>query len=202
MLTQVVLLACLHKLDPHRSLTLPLEPFRFWLRIRGDIRNRKTTPRLIESGIRSADSLSRRVVFRLRISPRIRSQNRNGLKCSVRDQCRTNLCKNLGKPASLPCPFNIQGHLGLIYACTKAKSLKGRSQRTYWPPLSPVTTTPGINFCGVNDTCDDTISTISARLYTSKRTLSKQLLPVCNPVASQKNMTNFIFIFFHYNHCC
>ncbi len=34
------------------SLTLPFEPFRFWLRIRGDIRNRKTTPRLGESASR------------------------------------------------------------------------------------------------------------------------------------------------------
>jgi hypothetical protein len=34
----------LQKLDPRRSLTLTFEPFRFWLRIRGDIRNRKTTP--------------------------------------------------------------------------------------------------------------------------------------------------------------
>ncbi len=53
-----------------RSLTLPFEPFRFWLRIRGDIRNRKTTPRIGESGSRRlsdsasrgvADSLTRRV---------------------------------------------------------------------------------------------------------------------------------------------
>jgi hypothetical protein len=34
----------LHKLFPHRSLTLPFEPFLFWLRIRADIRNRKATP--------------------------------------------------------------------------------------------------------------------------------------------------------------
>jgi len=34
----------LQKLVPHRSLTLSLEPFQFWLRIRGDIRNRKMTP--------------------------------------------------------------------------------------------------------------------------------------------------------------
>jgi hypothetical protein len=32
-------LGFLQKLVPHRSLTLPFEPFRFWLRIRGDIRN-------------------------------------------------------------------------------------------------------------------------------------------------------------------
>jgi hypothetical protein len=37
-------LVFLQKLVPHRSLTIPFEPFRFWLRIRGDIRNRKTTP--------------------------------------------------------------------------------------------------------------------------------------------------------------
>jgi len=45
----------LQKLGPHRSLTLPFEPFRFWLRIRGDIRNQKTTPRLAESGSRGVD---------------------------------------------------------------------------------------------------------------------------------------------------
>ena len=55
-------LGFLQKLGPHRSLTLPFEPFRFWLRIRGDIRNRKTTPRLAESGSRRlSDSASRGV---------------------------------------------------------------------------------------------------------------------------------------------
>jgi len=44
-------LGFLQKLVSHRSLTLPFEPFRFWLRIR-DIGNRKTTPRLGESGSR------------------------------------------------------------------------------------------------------------------------------------------------------
>jgi hypothetical protein len=33
------------KLVPHESLTLTFGPFRFWLRIRGDIRIRKTAPR-------------------------------------------------------------------------------------------------------------------------------------------------------------
>jgi hypothetical protein len=33
-------LGFLQKLDPYRSLKLPFEPFRFWLRIRGDIRHR------------------------------------------------------------------------------------------------------------------------------------------------------------------
>jgi hypothetical protein len=37
-------LGFLQKLGPHRSLTLSFEPFRFWLRIRGDIRNRKYSP--------------------------------------------------------------------------------------------------------------------------------------------------------------
>ncbi len=39
-------LGVLQKSVPLESLTLPFEPFRFSLRIRGDIRNRKTTPRL------------------------------------------------------------------------------------------------------------------------------------------------------------
>jgi hypothetical protein len=42
-------LGFLQKLVSHRSLTLPFEPIRFLLRIRGDIRNRKTTPQLGES---------------------------------------------------------------------------------------------------------------------------------------------------------
>ncbi len=54
---------------------------------------------------RFPDSASQGVVFRLRISLRIWSQNRNCSKCSVRDLCRTDLCKNPRKSASLPCPF-------------------------------------------------------------------------------------------------
>jgi hypothetical protein len=49
----------LHKLVRHRSLTLHFEPFRFWLRIRGDIRNRKTILRLGESLTPESDSPSR-----------------------------------------------------------------------------------------------------------------------------------------------
>ncbi len=45
-------LGFLQKSVRHRFLTLHFEPFRFGLRIRGDIRNRKTTPRLDESGSR------------------------------------------------------------------------------------------------------------------------------------------------------
>jgi hypothetical protein len=45
------------------------------------------TPRLAEFSFKhsKADSPSRGVIFRLRISPRIRSQNWNGSKGSVRD---------------------------------------------------------------------------------------------------------------------
>ncbi len=57
---------------------------------------------------RLPDSVSRGVVFRLRISPRIRSQNWNGSKCSVRYLCRTHLCENPRKSASLPCPFKLK----------------------------------------------------------------------------------------------
>ncbi len=67
-----------------------------------------STPRLAESeSQRLPDSLSRGVVFRLRISPRIRSQKRNGSKGSVRDPWGPNFCKNPRKSASLPCPYNI-----------------------------------------------------------------------------------------------
>jgi hypothetical protein len=43
--TEADFLGLLQKLVPHESRTLPFEPFWFWLRIRGDIRIRKTTPR-------------------------------------------------------------------------------------------------------------------------------------------------------------
>ncbi len=45
-------LGFLQKTVRHRFLTLNFEPFRFGLRVRGDIRNRKTTPGLAESGSR------------------------------------------------------------------------------------------------------------------------------------------------------
>jgi hypothetical protein len=47
---EVDFLEFLHKPVRHRSITLFFEPFRFWLQIRGDISNRKTTSRLAESG--------------------------------------------------------------------------------------------------------------------------------------------------------
>jgi hypothetical protein len=49
-------LGFLQKLGPHRSLTLPFEPFRFWLRIRGI---EKRLPESVSGGI--GDSLTRRV---------------------------------------------------------------------------------------------------------------------------------------------
>ena len=57
-------LGFLQILVPHRSLRLPFEPFRLRLRIRGDIRNRKKTPRLGKSGSRRLPDLaSRRVGY-------------------------------------------------------------------------------------------------------------------------------------------
>jgi hypothetical protein len=44
-------LGFLQKLVPHESLTLPFGPFRFLLRIRGDIRIRKTLPVLLSRGV-------------------------------------------------------------------------------------------------------------------------------------------------------
>ncbi len=42
----------LQKFVLQESLTLPFGPFRFWLRIRGDIHIQKTTPRIVELGSR------------------------------------------------------------------------------------------------------------------------------------------------------
>jgi hypothetical protein len=55
---EVDFLGFLQKLVPHRSLTLTFEPFRFWLQIRGDIRNQKTTPQLGKSGSRRVGQLA------------------------------------------------------------------------------------------------------------------------------------------------
>ncbi len=67
------------------------------------------TPRLAESESRRlADLPSRGAVFRLRISPRIQSQKRNGSKDNVRYLWGPNFCKNRRKSASLPCPFKSE----------------------------------------------------------------------------------------------
>ncbi len=52
----------------------------------------------------------RGVNFPIWISPRIWSQNRNGLKDSVRDLCQSDSSKNIEKTGSLPCPFKLTGN--------------------------------------------------------------------------------------------
>jgi hypothetical protein len=129
-------LGFLQKLVPHRSLTLPFELFQFWLRIRGDIHNRKTTTespsrrvgfsmikrKLGEWESRQLpDSASRRVVFRLWISSKFKVKIRqNGSKRSVRDLCRTGLCKNPRKSASLPCPFKTVCESTLMFSVCRS----------------------------------------------------------------------------------
>jgi hypothetical protein len=58
-------LGFLQKLVPYESLTLPFRPFRFWLRICGNIHVRKTTPRYHSYGesptLRIGDTGSRRL---------------------------------------------------------------------------------------------------------------------------------------------
>jgi hypothetical protein len=100
------------------SLTLHFEPFWFWLRIHEDIRNRKTTPRLGESESRLlnvskksplfGESESRRLpdLASRGISLRIRSQNRNGSKGSVKDLWGTNFCKTPENPPYWHVPLN------------------------------------------------------------------------------------------------
>jgi hypothetical protein len=60
---------------------------------------------------RNCDSPMRGFAFLLQKSPRIRTQNRNGSKGCVRDLCRTDVCKNIRKPGSLPCPFYLKQHV-------------------------------------------------------------------------------------------
>ncbi len=64
----------------------------------------------------------RGVIFRLRISPLIRSQNRTGSKGSVRDQCRTDLCKKKSKKP-------VYCHVSL----SEVKYLIIRPWSTVWP---------------------------------------------------------------------
>jgi hypothetical protein len=46
-----------HNSGQHRSLALPFEMFRFWLPIRGDSRNRKSTPQLSDSESRRESAI-------------------------------------------------------------------------------------------------------------------------------------------------
>ncbi len=80
----------------------------------------------------------REVVFRLRISPRIRSQNRNGSKGSVRDLWGTNFCKNPRKSASLPCPFKgkLQLARGVWEPAQEKVQYYCRKKTGNWSPLS------------------------------------------------------------------
>jgi hypothetical protein len=81
---------------------------------------------------RLPDSPSRGVVSRLRISPPIWSQNRNGSKCSVMDLCQTGLCKNPGKSASLPCPFQKR-HTDVIRTVSCIQYINTtRNKNVYW----------------------------------------------------------------------
>jgi len=58
MATRRIFWGFLQKSVRHRFLTLKFEPFRFGLRIRGDIRNRKKTPRLADSESRGVGESS------------------------------------------------------------------------------------------------------------------------------------------------
>ncbi len=86
-----------------RSLTLPFEPFRFWLQIRGDISNRKTTPRLSESPSRRvSDSPSFLLNFQKPTLPLAESGSRisiTNISANLGDLCRTYL--HMEKPQKI-----------------------------------------------------------------------------------------------------
>ncbi len=56
---------------------------------------------ILQAFLSTPDSPMRGVDFRIRISPRIRSQNWNGLKGGVRDLGQSDLCKNIEKTVPL-----------------------------------------------------------------------------------------------------
>ncbi len=58
-------LGFLQKLIPHESLTLPFEPFRFWLQIRRDIHIRKTIPRYHRYGVSRTSLLGIDFLFKV-----------------------------------------------------------------------------------------------------------------------------------------
>ncbi len=81
-----------------------------------DAGSRRLTVSLIRRVGDSPYRWQRVVVFWIRISPRIWSQNRNGSKGSVRDSWGTDFCKNPRKSVSLPCPYKgVSRGWGVIY---------------------------------------------------------------------------------------
>jgi hypothetical protein len=59
----------LQKLVPHESLTLPFKPFRFWLRIRGDISIRKRLRAVTDTGV--AIKEKKRILQAILSTPRL-----------------------------------------------------------------------------------------------------------------------------------
>jgi hypothetical protein len=75
-----------------------------------------STIRGVDDSRRLPVSLSLGVVFRIRISPRIRSQNRNGSKCSVRDLCRTDYnAKTSENPVRFHVPLSCTRHVLYVF---------------------------------------------------------------------------------------
>jgi hypothetical protein len=106
-----------------------------------------STPQLSELGSR----------FLTRVSPQIRRQNRNGSKHSVKDLCRTGLCKKPRNSASLPCPFNLRLSSGKLSYC-----------RTIWWAFGALMFLLGWGW-GMGASWDSfTVYTLSSNLFRSK----------------------------------
>jgi hypothetical protein len=73
------------------------------------------------------------VGFRLRISPRIRSQNRNGSKGCVSDLCWTDSCKKIKKSGSLLCPFKLWDYPYLWAREEEGEEQEGAESQLVWP---------------------------------------------------------------------
>ncbi len=88
------------------------------------------------------DSPMRGVDFWIRISPRIRSKNRNGLRGSARDLGQGDLCKNINKTGSLPCHFKVSNNFSLFFLM----------QDNQWTPLCCSTSLVGTEITSSNTT--------------------------------------------------
>ncbi len=83
------------------------------------------------------------------ISLRIRGQNRNGSKGCVRDLCRNDLPKNIGKSGSLACPFKYIGSVATyIYSImARIKLCKSPKARQINPRIAWVIYSPKVEDC-------------------------------------------------------
>ncbi len=83
------------------------------------------------------------------ISLRIRGQNRNCSKGFVRDLCRNDLPKNIGKSGSLACPFKYIGSVAtyILVLWRELSCVKSPKARQRNPRIAGVIYAPKVEYC-------------------------------------------------------